>query len=492
VIVLDGAKLRPTDVIAVARDDEQVALDPAGRARNEAARATIEALLARGEPLYGASTGVGALRDRAVSDRDREQFQWRLLRSHAVTAGRPLRREQVRAAMVVRANQLAAGGGGVSPAMLDALVTALNSGYTPFARELSSIGTGDLGTLSEIGLALLGEGKIWEDDRPVSAPGLCGGVTLGLRDGLGFISSNAATIGQAVFVWSDAVQLLDAWLATAALSFEAVCADPVVLAAPVQAGSGSPHQAAVGERMRELLDGYAPPDRGEARPVQDPYPFRVLPQVDAVAHSALWSLENVLVRELGARTENALIDDGRAWPNGNFYGAELAAVLDALRNALAASSSLIAIRVSALLEPRFSGLPQFLAPEAGLSSGAMIVEYTAHAAASEVRSLAASVAVQSVTASMGVESGASLAAISVRRATEQLDALRILVACELVVAVRALRIAGRSPSGSGSARLFAQAGAVLDDNLEDRTLSPDIEAARGLLLRHRLDPAPVA
>jgi len=489
VIVLDGASLRPDGVAAVARGAEQVALDPDARARNETAREAIAALLARGEPLYGASTGVGALRDRAITPRDRERYQWNLLRSHAVTAGPPLPEEQVRAAMVVRANQLGAGGGGVATPMLDGLITALNSGYTPFARECGAIGTGDLGTLSEIALALLGEGSVRKGGRQVDAPGVCGPVTLGLRDGLSFISSNATTIGQATLVWHDARILLEAWLATAALSFEAVGADTVVLADPVQAGHGSPDQAAVARRMRELLHGYEPrPDL--ERPVQDPYPFRVMAQVDAVPHGALHALLQILVRELNSRCENALIEQGRAWPNGNFHGAELAGALDTLRAALAQSASLIATRVGVMLEPGFSGLPQFLAAEPGVQSGAMMIEYVAHAAASEVRSLATPVATQSVTASMGVESHGSLSGTSAKRAAEQLRAMRILVACELLLAVRALRLAGRAPSGAGTAALFKRAGAVLSPDLADRPLSGDLELARSLLAE--FPPAPPA
>src|SRR5271165_3559918 len=228
-IVLDGASLRPAEVVSVAREREPVELAPAARARNETAYETIKALLADGASLYGASTGVGALRERLISEREREQFQWNLLRSHAVTAGRALPSDQVRAAMVVRANQLGAGGGGVAPALLEALAVALNTGYTPFTRELSSLGTGDLGSLAEIALALLGEGSVWEGDECVQAPGVCDPVRLSGRDGLSFISSNATTIGQSALVWFDAHALLDTWLAVAALSFEAIGADPVVL-----------------------------------------------------------------------------------------------------------------------------------------------------------------------------------------------------------------------------------------------------------------------
>ena len=418
-----------------------------------------------------------------MSDGERERLQWHLLRSHAVTAGAPLPVDHVRATMVIRANQLGAGGAGVAPELLDGLIAALNDGITPFTRGIGALGTGDLGTLAEIALAVLGEGEVWEAGQLVRARAPSGEVSLGMRDGLGFISSNATTLAHAVLLCTDAQTLADAWLGTAALSFEAIGADPVVLDARVAAGRGSPHQAAVAARMRALLDGYALPPREDARPVQDPYPFRVMPSVDAVPHGALQSLSELLEREINSRSENALIADGEAWPNGNFHGAELASALDRLRAALAQSASLIAARVSALLEPRFSGLPQFLALEPGVDSGAMIVEYVAHSAASEVRSLSGSVAEQSVSASMGVESHASLSSTSARRAADQLDALRVLVACELVVAVRALRLAGGTPTGAGTRELFAAAAPHLPVELSDRSLSPDLETARMLLTR---------
>ena len=87
----------------------------------------------------------------------------------------------------------------------------------------------------------------------------------------------------------------------------------------------------------------------------------------------------------------------------------------------------------------------------------MMLEYTAHAAASEARSLASPMAVQSVWASLGVESHASLAATAAVRTAELLRAMRVLVATELVVAMRALALAERRPSGAGVQALFEAA-----------------------------------
>ena len=481
VIVIDGATLTPDAVVAVARRGAPVELTPAARSRNADAHRAIGALLDRGGALYGATTGVGALRDRVIGDSDRERFQWNLLRSHAVSAGRPLAPELVRAGMVVRANQLGAGGAGVVPALLDSLIAALNAGITPFTREFGSLGTGDLPGLCDIALALLGEGLVWQNGKLVDAPASAEPITLGRRDALGFISSNAITAGHAALLTVEARALLGRWLEVAALSFEALDADPIVLDARVQAARGARGQSAVAARMRELLAGAPFDPHAPDRLVQDPYPFRVLPQVDGVASDALGALEEVVSRELNARPENALIDNGRALPTGNFHAAELGAALDAVRAAFAHSASLIAGRVSAMLDPRMSGLEPFLAAEPGPDSGVMMLEYTAHAAAAEVRSLAAPMAVQSVWASLGVESHASLAATSAARTAETLHAMGVLVATELVVAVRALRAGGRAPAGAGVRALFAAAADVLPAGAEDRPFGRDVEAALNLL-----------
>ena len=481
--VLDGATLSPAAVAAVARGGEQVELSADGRARNLAARETIAQRLRVGRALYGATTGVGALRDRVITEAEREDYQWNLLRSHAVSAGRPLSPEVVRAGMVVRANQLGAGGAGVAPPLLEGLIAALNAGITPFTRELGSLGTGDLPALAETALALLGEGTVWREGELVEAFPIVGEVELGLRDALGFMSSNAFTAGHAALVVVDARALHDARLAVAALSFEALEADPIVLDPRVQAALGAPGQAAVAARMRELLAGAELVPDAPDRLVQDPYPFRVLPQVDGVTQGALWTLDEVVRRELNARPENALVEGGRTLPTGNFHNAELAAALDSMRNALAQSASLIAARVSALLDPRMTGLPPFLADSPGKDSGMMLLEYTAHSAAAEIRSLAMPSGTQTTWASLGVESHASLSSIAVRRTADALEALRVLVATELVVAFRAIRHAGRTPAGAGTQRMFELADEVLPSGLEDRAFGRDVELAYAALER---------
>lgn len=490
-MILDGRTLTPAQVAAVAREGRAVRLDEAARARNAAAAEALATLLEGGTPVYGVTTGVGALRARELEPSERAGHQLRLLRSHACGAGRPLAPERVRATMVVRANQLGAGGAGVSDDLLDSLVAALNAGFVPLTRELGSLGTGDLSVLADIALALLGEGRAWHGDQLVAA-GLALGEAgllapgLGPRDGIAFMSSSAATIGHAALVAVDAGNLLDASLAVAALSFVAAEADPIVLDSRVHAARAHPGQLAIAARMRELLG----PDSqaGRARGIiHDPYPFRALAQVEGAHLEALRALEALLAVELNAAAENALIDAGTpgALPNANFHAGVLALGLDRVRAALAQSASLVAARVSALLDPGLMGLPAALAARPGQDSGAMMLEYTAHAAAADVRLRAGPVAAQTASVGGGIESHASLAPFAARGTEDALESAAVAIATELVIAVRALRMRDHAPAPGAAGDLFGAAIEHLGDDLSDRAMSDDIEAARALVLCRR-------
>ena len=493
-IALDGLSLTPALVTAVAREGKMVRLEEEARARNTAAAAALARLVEEGTPIYGVTTGVGALRSREVPAGERPDHQLRLLRSHACGAGRPLAPEEVRAAMVVRANQLGAGGAGVSDELLVALVAALNAGFVPHTRQLGSLGTGDLTVLADIALALLGEGRARRGEKLVGAQNALAKADLvaprlGPRDGLAFMSSNAATIGHAALIAVDADDLLDASLAVAALSFTAAGADPIVLDPRVHGARGHPGQVAMAARMRELLGLNAASLGAPAarRAIHDPYPFRALAQVEGALFDSLSELEVVLGLELNAAAENALIDAATsgALPNANFHAGVLALGLDRLRAALAQSASLVAARVSALLDPGSMGLPAALAERPGQDSGAMMLEYTAHAAAADVRLHAGPVAAQTTTVGGGLESHASFAPFAARRSAEALESAAVAVSTELVVALRALRMRGIAPGGGEAGRLFAVAAERLDGDLSDRALGDDVEAAGALLVERR-------
>jgi histidine ammonia-lyase len=477
-VLLDGDSLTCAQVAAAARRQAPVAIDPAGRERARAAAQTAAEVTAQ-RPVYGRTTGVGANRDQPVAMAD-EQAGLRLMRSHAGGGGPLVAPELSRAMLVIRVNQIAAGGAGVDPGVLDVLADGLNRGLSVPVPVYGAIGTGDLTAMAEAALCLIGE----RDWRP---PGLGQPrFPLGSADALAFMSSSAATLGEACLACHDLAGLLSVSTLIAAFSLLAVGGSMEPYAEAVhggrhRVGQHRPGQQAVAARIRALLDGQP----GPSARIQDPYGYRALPQVHGAAVDAVAHAERTITTDINAADENPLIDvAGQAvWHNGNFHTAYLGLALDAVRAALFQTAALAAARLGTLVEPRFTGLTPFLAGDPQPSSGIMILEYVAHAAVADIRRLAAPAALGAAVLSRGVEDHAGFSTQAARATTDVLTPYRMVLAAELVAAVRALRMAQVRPAGAELADALALAAGVLPPDTEDRPLDDDLAAALDLLPR---------
>ena len=487
VVLLDGRALRCGQVRDVARGTAAAMVSEGGWERAEAAARTAAEVAARQE-VYGRTTGVGANRDQRVAAADRPQHGLRLLRSHAGGGGPAVPAELSRAMLVVRANQIAAGGSGVDPGVLGPLLDAVNAGLSVPVPRYGAIGTGDLTALAATALCLLGE-RDWIGG-PVPQPRF----PLVSADALAFLSSNAATVGEAALACSDLTELVRAAIVIAALSHRAVAASTEPYAAAVHEARRYPGQQAVAATLRALLADPGPPAGGRPEGgrgpggrapgrIQDPYGYRALPQVHGPAMDAVRHAEAAVTAELNAAAENPLIDVAGAtvWHNGNFHTAYVGLALDAARAALFQTAALSAARLGTLVEPAFTGLAPFLATDPPPSSGIMILEYVAHSAIADIRRLAAPAALGSAVLSRGAEEHAGFSTQSARATTDVIGAYRIVLGCELVAAVRALRLGGTRPDGPGLADAFSLAAAALPADTADRPLDADLAAAQDLL-----------
>ncbi|MFB4277145.1 aromatic amino acid ammonia-lyase [Nonomuraea sp. MTCD27] len=439
---LDGAGLTCAQVHHAAYDGARVTIASLDRAR--AAWATAQELTG---PVYGKSTGVGANRDVML-----EGAGLGLLRSHACGAGPPIGPARARAMLVVRLNQLLAGGSGVDPAVCRALAYAIEHGYTPPLRTYGAIGTGDLTALATTALCLLGE-LPWHRD-PQRAPADPPRHDFVPGDALPFISSGAATLADAAIAGHRLRLLLDAAVDVAAMSFTAVDASAEPLAAAVQEARPHPGQAAVAARLRGLLS-HEPTTR-----IQDPYGFRAFAQVHGAALDALARAVATIEVDLNSPTENPLIAGGLAWHNGNFHSAPVALALDALRAALVQTAQLSTARLATLMDPAYTGHLPFLADSPG-ASGALILEYVAQDALSDLRHLATPVTTGTAVISRGAEDHAGFATQAARHTLRCLEPLEVVLACERTAAARALHLA-----------------------TPDRPLTEDLEESRRALSRH--------
>ncbi|MGW2713755.1 aromatic amino acid lyase [Streptomyces sp. NPDC001356] len=325
-------------------------------------------------------------------------------------------------------------------------------------------------------------------DGDRTAGGLPAPVTLRAGDALALLSSNALALAQAALAGHGTELLLRATHVVAALSLAAVSGSPEAYAAPVHALRPYPGPARAAAEVRRLLG--LPDDpatdaangpRATDRRIQDPYGFRAFPQVHGAALDASAALRRIVETEINCPSENPVLSpEGHLYHHGGFFAAPLALALDGLNLALLKTAQLSAARLSALSRPDLTGLPAFLATGPAGSSGTMILEYTANSALAELRAGAAAPASAGhAVLSHGLEEAAGFAGQAARQTERARAAYATVLACELVSAVRALRLHPEPPALSA----LTLAAAVLPTGLEDRPLTGDIETATELLPR---------
>ena len=482
-VEVDGTRLTIAQISGVAHGVLSPRLSATGRQRAAASHAfAAQALLRR--PLYGRSTGVGANRTVPTTG-DPDQNARLLLRSHATSAGPVRSAPRIRGMLLVRLNQLAAGGSGVAPEVLDALAALLRHGALPDVRELGSIGTGDLSALATTALALLGEGR-----QPTGLPA----VAFGAADGLAFISSNAATLADAALAVAALTESSRAALAIAALTFTAVNGNAEAYSDGVLTVTPFAGAAAVCRLFRLLVGADRRGERTDAADepilparIQDPYSLRALPQVHGPVLDQLRATRSTVERLVNAPTENPLLLADPAEPGGGFvahhagfHAVYLQSAMDGLNLAVAQSCQLVLGRLALLMEPAFTGLPPFLGDGTPAASGALICEYVAASAVGAIRANAHPAGLQSMTVSRGVEEDASFASLAACRALEVARDHRQLIACELLAAVRALRLQRARPR-SGSVGELMTAAEALPHSSADRDLTADLGIAVDLI-----------
>ena len=183
--------------------------------------------------------------------------------------------------------------------------------------------------------------------------------------------------------------------------------------------------------------------------------------------------------EANCPSENPVItpDGTAAYHHGGFFAAPLGLALDAANLALLQTAQLSAARLAALGDPALTGLPAFLAAGPASSSGTMILEYTSNSALAELRSCTAPASAGHAVLSRGLEEAASFAGQAARQTLRATEAYVTVLACELVTAVRALRLHPAPPPVAA----LAVAAAALPRGTDDRPLTGDVTAAAELL-----------
>src|SRR5436853_1183099 len=159
-VLLTGNDLTINDVVQVAHHHAPVAVSPVALERMCKARMVVERLAELDAPIYGVTTGLGALKNVHICPNDTHQFQRNILMSHAAGIGPDYSEPIVRAMMLTRLNGMARGGAGVQPAVFTLLLDMLNDGIHPIVPSRGSLGMADLAPLAHMALPLIGLSEV--------------------------------------------------------------------------------------------------------------------------------------------------------------------------------------------------------------------------------------------------------------------------------------------------------------------------------------------
>jgi histidine ammonia-lyase len=480
------------DVVAVARRNAEVVISPEALDAVAASRVHIEALAEQPTPVYGVSTGFGALATRHIPHELRTQLQRSLIRSHAAGSGPEVEREVIRAMMLLRLSTLTSGRTGVRTETAQGYADLLSAGLTPVVYEYGSLGcSGDLAPLAHVALAVMGEGHVRTLDgtlRPsgeaMAEQGLTP-VTYAEKEGLALINGTDGMLGQLVLALTDLDNLFRLADIAAAMSVEGQLGTDRVFADDLQRLRPHPGQAVSAANITRMLAGspIVASHRGDdCTRVQDAYSLRCSPQVAGAARDTAEHARVVAERELASVIDNPVITlDGRVESNGNFHGAPVAYVLDFLAIAVADLASISERRTDRFLDvARSHGLNPFLADDPGVDSGHMITQYTQAAIVSELKRLAAPASVDSIPSSAMQEDHVSMGWSAARKLRRGIDGLTQVLAIEVLNAARGIELRAPLTPGPGTAAVIAAVRERVEGPGVDRYLAPEIAAVTEL------------
>jgi histidine ammonia-lyase len=495
-VVINGRNMTVGEIVRVAKDREEVAISQEAREQMLKSHVLMGKAVEDGKRVYGINTGFGKFADTPISYDDLAKLQENLVRSHAAGVGPLFSQEEVRAAMLLRANALARGMSGIRVELVETIVEMLNKGVTPCVPERGSVGaSGDLAPLAHIALVIIGEGQAFYKDDVMSGEEALdrAGIKpcrLEAKEGLALTNGVQMTNGVLSLVVDEGRALARAADIIASLTGQVLevivdAYDDHILNLRPQDGARE-----VGGNLRTLLEGSKLSTvSGQVR-VQDSYVLRCIPQVHGAVRQGLNHVAHIVEIESGSATDNPLVlEDGRILSGGNFHGQPLAVAADYLGICLCSLGNISERRTARMMDSVKSGLPAFLTREGGLNSGFMLVQYTAASLVSENKVLAHPSSVDTVPTSADQEDHVSMSTIAARKARDIARNVSYVLAAEYLSACQGMEFLSKdalSPAGRAAYMVLRREIPPIE---EDRPLNPDLEAARDLIVSGKLEKA---
>ena len=483
-LVKAGCKISLDQFLTLASEETPVRLSEEVRQVIMRSRRTVEDCLARGQPVYGLNTGLGAQVDRQIDQEAAEKRQISILLGRACGTGPLLERGVSRAALLARILSMAKGHSGIHPETFDRLLDFYNCGLAPCVPSIGSVGAGDLVANAHLALPLAGQGEVWRGNEPESAAralkerGLKA-CRLRVHDAMALVNHSSVTLAAAAMAASQARQCLREGLLAAAISFEGFAANTNVLIEEVNALRPAPGQVDAARLLRRILEG----SETQPRRVQDPLSFRLAAVVFGASHHALGGAIDAVSAELNGAPDSPAVFAGTdtMCSTPNFFNPSIAQSLHLLGLALFDCARASVQRCQKLMTPELSGLPRCLSPAGGVSAGMIPLQKTANSLLAEIGAHSHVFAMPLPPVSESVEDLDCGGIQAARRLELLLGCLRELFAVEALAAAQAMDLRGSAGFAPVAARLRLRIREVSPMLDEDRPLSGDLRKAKSAL-----------
>lgn len=487
-IVLNGDNLGFKDVHNIAYNHYQVEISEEAAQRIEKSRALIFKLANEGYPVYGLNRGVGWNKDKYVFTEFFQTYNENLIRSHCVALGEPLTIPEVRAIMAVRLNTALVGALGLSPTIIQYFKDFLNKDLVPVVPKKGSIGQGDISTLSHIGLAMIGEGDAYYQGIRMSAKealekaGL-GKVTLGPKDGLGILSSNAHSAALAALLVTEVENLIRLSNLAYCLGMEGLNGKIESLDSRVNALRKYEGQIECAADCLQYLEGSYLNFPDKDRALQDSLSFRGGFAINGAVLDALNYLKKVLFVQLNSTDDNPCIlyEDAEIKVSTNFEATVWVLALEMLGIALSHFSKNACYRTMKLSDPFFTKLTRFLTPAEGDVIAYGTIQKTFTSLDTEIRMLANPSSMDYFSVAGNIEDHANNSPLVVEKLNQIVENLKYIIGIELMHAAQAIDLREVTELGAVTKKAHAMIRAHVPFLEKDRCLSVDIKKMYDLI-----------
>jgi histidine ammonia-lyase len=483
-VFLNGNTITTEDIVAIGIGDKRVDMEPAAIARCAASRTFLEEEVRAKRIIYGVNTSFGPMCNKIIADKDIEELQVNLIKSHAAGLGDPIKPYIALSILAVRLNTLLKGFSGVRIELLDLMKNMINAGVAPYIPECGSVGaSGDLVHLGHVALAIIGEGKVFykkelRDVREVFKQACIAPLRLSFKEGLAIMNGTSAMTGLAAFALFGAQKLLRLACVNGAFAMEIFGGIDDAFDEDLHGLKPHPGQVAVASIVRKLCAGSDNITRradvhGRIRAahngepvyetsvnVQDVYSIRCAPQILAPVYEAVDAARRTIEIEANSSNDNPLIvpDRKKIIHGGNFHGQSIGFTMDMLCMAVAQMCTLSERRLNKLLDKNLNeGLPEHLiAGTVGLTMGFMGAQYVATATTAENRQLANPVSTLSISCNASNQDVVSMGTVAARKAFKAVSNAKHVLTVETLAQLQALSFRNADTMGNGSKKIYAE------------------------------------